>query len=229
LAETGSYRLFEDYLKEMEDFLDREANTIRDKRLQFLAKENNMSVSDIEKMDDVQFSVINFTSEMAYDPEFSGLSDYDHYFPMIFRQSLFLALYADCEKYLNYQCQELQRMRNFSLSLKDLSGNGIIRARNYLTKVAQVNFPDGKEWQEIQSYGKLRNCFAHNDGELTGLSESDAKFLKEYASKNPYLEVKEATVVFIEIKKGFCEEAIKVFDAFTVKLIRSCVEKRFET
>jgi hypothetical protein len=183
----------------------------------------------ILKKDEVEFNMAILISGMAFAPEFSGLSDYDHSFPRILRQSLFLALYADCEMYLNYQCYELQRIKEFSLSLKDLSGSGIIRARNYLTKVAQINFPNGKEWQEIQTYGKLRNCFAHNDGELTNLSESEAKFLKEYALNNPYLEVKEASVTYIEIKKGFCEEALKIFDAFTVQLINSCVEKQFES
>jgi hypothetical protein len=48
-VKTGTFRLFEDYLKEMEDFLAREARIIRGKQIEYLAEENSASVSDIEK------------------------------------------------------------------------------------------------------------------------------------------------------------------------------------
>jgi hypothetical protein len=230
-AEISSLGIFEDYLKAMEDFLAQQAELIRNKRLKYLEEEHGISKEDYGKLDDADLLILHWTTDLAYAPEYSGLSDYDDYFPKILRQSLFTSLYANLEKFLNSQCHELKRTKNLSLSLNDLNGeNTLSRARNYLTKVAQVDFPDGKEWQIIQTYRKLRNCLAHNNGELSGLSDSDAKSLKEYAQKHPFLEVKEfPSITVIEVKKGFCEEAVKVIDAFSVKLIESCVKKQFES
>jgi len=227
-TETTMLGIFEDYLTTMENFLTSQSETIRNKKDKYLQEEHGTSLAEFEKMDFVNHMLLYYNSDLASNPDYSGQRDYDEYFPRILRQSFFISLYSYCEDILNSHCYELQRMRNFTLSLKDLSGSGIIRAKNYLVKVAGVKFPNDKEWQEIQTYGKLRNCFVHNSGEISGLSESDAKFLKQYASKHRHLEVQEfPPITVIEIKKGFCEEAIKVIDSFSVKLIRSCGKQEF--
>ena len=221
--------IFEDYLNTVENFLAGQADAIQNRRQKYLEIEHGISSSDLEKMSDLELLLLNFGSDLAYRSEYSGLSDYNEYFPRILRQSVFISLYAYCENLLNQKCYELQSAKKLPLSLKDLSGNGMTRARNYLSKVAQVEFPNGKEWQEIRIYGKLRNCLVHNSGEISGLSEVDAKFLRNYASTHLCLEVQEfPPITVIEINKGFCEEVIQVLDKFQVQFIRSCLKVQIE-
>jgi hypothetical protein len=58
-------------------------------------------------------------------------------------------------------------MNDLSVELTDLKGDGIERARLYLTKVCEIQFPDGShEWAEIQKLNNIRNCIVHAEGNV---------------------------------------------------------------
>ncbi len=74
-------------------------------------------------------------------------------------------MYGYFEKLLNDLCREQRDAKQLSLSLKDLSGKGIERAKNYLLKVVGVEKSfTTPEWQSIEAIGVLRNAIAHRDG-----------------------------------------------------------------
>ncbi len=79
----------------------------------------------------------------------------------------FLVIYSSFEYSLSQLCRIVQKRSEFRLSEKDLYGQGIQRAANYLSKVAGVETPfTGSNWQHAQLLGEIRNCIAHNNGML---------------------------------------------------------------
>ena len=79
--------------------------------------------------------------------------------------SQFLVAYAFFEKSLNDICATAKTERNSPLSLKDLSDQGITRARNYLVKVAGFSGPfETVSWQEVKLLAEVRNAIMHRNG-----------------------------------------------------------------
>ena len=87
-------------------------------------------------------------------------------YPKILRYSLFVHSYRLLERVLVEIASHYRQTRHLELSLSDLKGNGIERARTYLKKVALVQFPDTKSWQDITTLQLIRNLIVHNEGEL---------------------------------------------------------------
>jgi hypothetical protein len=88
-------------------------------------------------------------------------------YPQILRASLFGTAYGIFEHFLNAICKQSHSQGYVQgLALKDLRGEGIHRARLYLTKVAQITLPDTPEWRDIGDYGLLRNSLVHAQGYL---------------------------------------------------------------
>ena len=68
---------------------------------------------------------------------------------------------------MNSLCTILQKMNDLNVELNDLRGDGIERARLYLTKVCEIQFPDAShEWAEIQKLNSIRNCIVHAEGNV---------------------------------------------------------------
>ena len=79
----------------------------------------------------------------------------------------FLVIYSSFEYSLSQLCRIVQKRSKFKLSEKDLYGQGIQRAANYLSKVAGVDTPfTNTGWQHALLLGEIRNCIAHNNGML---------------------------------------------------------------
>jgi hypothetical protein len=90
-------------------------------------------------------------------------------YPQLLRASLFATGYGVLEHFLVSICKQCQpHLRG--PHLKDLRGEGIIRAQLYLAKVAQVVWPATQEWNALTDYGLLRNALVHAQGDLS-LSE----------------------------------------------------------
>lgn len=143
--------------------------------------------------------------------------------PIIIRQSLFISIYALLETYLNDVCDLLQREQKLQVSVKDLAGNGIFRAKDYLEKVLNVDFPAShKLWQRISNYNRLRNCFVHACGQVTPDSNKQLlKFLKD----SPHVDI--SFLKRIELREGFVGEACDSIIAFANDLTDRLL-KRFD-
>jgi hypothetical protein len=88
-------------------------------------------------------------------------------YPQILRASLFGTAYGIFEHFLNAICKQSHSQGYVQgLALKDLRGDGIQRAKLYLTKVAKITLPDTPEWQDLSDYGLLRNSLVHAQGYL---------------------------------------------------------------
>jgi hypothetical protein len=179
---------FEQYLAAMERCLEDESATIRERYRDIPRERDNV------------------------------LEALEGFFPDILRKSFFVAAYSLAEAELNERCRSVQKKDKLSLSLSDISGRGIKRARKYLEKVAGITFPDSLKpvWDELNNYRKLRNCFAHNQGWLRPNNRDDDHLRKQYIPSHQqhlYLEGDEIT-----LRRGFCEEVIKTMRTFFQQL-----------
>ena len=132
--------------------------------------------------------------------------------------SQLLVVYGYFEKLLNDLCNEQRIERDLSLSLKDLHGQGIERARNYLVKVVGlVKTFATPEWQSIKSIGVLRNSIAHRDGFVNYEPEMQKSTYSKLIRING-VELRQETLNQEDAQIFFNEqvviETIKLFDAF---------------
>lgn len=173
------------------------------------------------------------------DEELSGLNEYeqntyfrdvnDHWIetaetlPRLQWYSQLLIVYGYFEKTLNDVCAEFRSSENIKLSLADLHGNGIERARNYLVKV--VGFEKAfstSDWQYIKRLGVLRNSVAHRDGFVDYKSDSPVSVYSTLSAIEG-VELRQEVMDQVDAQIFFNEkvvvDAIAVFDKFMRALI----------
>jgi hypothetical protein len=98
----------------------------------------------------------------AYAGWYQRREDLQATFPSILRSSLLISAYAMLENLMARICHGIAELKDHSVSLEDFHGKGIQRAKLYLNKVAQIEFPgNSQEWSRICSLGKLRNIVVH--------------------------------------------------------------------
>ena len=137
--------------------------------------------------------------------------------------SSLMVVYGFFEKVLNDFCNELRDFDNLKLSLKDIHGQGVERARNYLVKVVGLGKTfSTSDWQSIKLLGVLRNSIAHRDGfvdfEPDSLKSTYSKLseIKGVELRREVLNQEDAQIIFNE---KVVIAAIEVFDSFIRKLI----------
>lgn len=66
---------------------------------------------------------------------------------------------------MNYLCRAGQIDQDSNLSVRDMKGTGIDRAKLYLKKVVGLDLHvEDKPWREIKALNKIRNTLVHSDG-----------------------------------------------------------------
>lgn len=95
----------------------------------------------------------------------------------LFRHSTIVTLYTFLESSMNNLCRNLFRLKKYNVDLSDLRGEGIVRARLYLMKLADVDFEllNG-DWSRLLGLNSIRNCLVHNEGRIKG-SKSEVKLM----------------------------------------------------
>jgi len=156
------------------------------------------------------------TSDSAVDDELFSNQEVNE-FTNLMRSSFFISLYSYLEAWLNNECRESQ-MENphIKISLDDINGAGIYRAKTYLVKVLDTSFPfsNDRNWERIQWFSKIRNCIVHNEGKVKD------KDLKKYIVNQPELRCEMFFgYEYVILDEGFCENAIAVMGAFLRSLL----------
>jgi len=118
------------------------------------------SSKDIEMIDE---SFKDQLIDSLYDEHWTLASQ----FPKYQYYSHYLLSYGLFETILNEYCTKAAQKLNSKLKLKDLSGQGIERAKNYLSKVAGLEeLFNSSDWQKLKLAGEIRNIIAHTAGNL---------------------------------------------------------------
>lgn len=144
-------------------------------------------------------------------------------FPTLQWTSIFNSAYSIFERYLNDLCTILGKNASTKISLTDLKGQGIERAKLFLSKIIGVtNVFNSAEWNEIQNYSKVRNILVHTSGKLD-LTQKKHKEVFDYAKDHPklilYSEYPESGWAQITILPEYIYEALT---SYRILLGRIC-------
>ncbi len=100
-------------------------------------------------------------------------------FPSIHWSAMFVAGFNLFEKTINDICKVVHAISGLNKGLKDESGQGIERAKVYLSKNHNITAPfSTKHWERITSFARFRNVLSHTAGELDLTQENHLNVLK---------------------------------------------------
>lgn len=133
----------------------------------------------------------------------------------MYRKSTLVSIYSFVENSLNDLCKHLNKKNSYPITLDDLKGEGIERAKSYLEKLAKVDFQVlNGEWCHLQDLNKIRNCIVHCEGDIKSL-KSDSK-IKNIVAQNPSLSLKNERNLSIE--REYVDFCITKTETFLEKL-----------
>ncbi len=200
-------RPYREYVDFMEDFLQKEAN----KSNSFIELYEGLTSYDEITPLDIKYETEEFNKITGYFEELYFTHSIKE-FSNVLRRSLFVNLYAFLEKRMLKICREAGNKDEIRLSLSDLRGSGIEKAKTYLTKVVGIPFDLCQDWEEIQKFKTLRHCVAHNEGKIDDGFNDKGGNLKKYVKSKDTLSLDlDKTVRF---EKEFCVEALDVIERF---------------
>jgi len=97
--------------------------------------------------------------------------------PLVF-YSVVLTMVSVLEEFFNTLCRAYYIMNKYSISQKDISGQGLERAILYLDKVVGVkNIKNDANWEYVKTIRDARNIIVHNGGNV---SKSDIKKFEKF-------------------------------------------------
>jgi len=202
------------YLSTTEKFLASRAEEMRTIEKEYFLQ-RGWSPAEIESgVDDLEFQI---DLQLArYDSIYGpGIhADIERYFSSLLRRSLFVTAYSIFEDSLYRKCKSIQKNLYSTKYSVDLRYKGIKEmVKDYLMGELglKLDLSSSPEWNDITTYIKLRNCIVHNSGRLIHCDHSN--YLQHYVSRHQHLYV-DAFSGEVEMKQGFCEKVVQVFDKF---------------
>ena len=140
-------------------------------------------------------------------------------FPSIHRESLFLVIYNFYETSLNDICSAVSASIDSRLSLSDINGKGVERAKRFLSKVAEIDFSGmGREGSYLGNMNQLRNQLVHCGGTLPTDPKSK---LNKFVAENANLTGEPGS--HVGLRSGFIEEFVGVLKCFFENLEQEVV------
>lgn len=150
---------FDSYLTFMEEHLSNESLVIKQQFEETILDKDQDEVQHI--------------FEYFYEEEFTNITSS---FPRMYRESLFLSIYAYLERKMKSFC-DLDK--DSKISLKDISHGGIYKYFFYLNNVTGLELnKEDPLFKMLQVYNKLRNRLAHTDSYLTEKEYKELSFIK---------------------------------------------------
>lgn len=117
--------------------------------------------------------------------------------PNIFNKSVLVSLYSCLEHNLMDYCNICQKIEQTKISVTDFNGDGIHKAKRYLTKLMDIDFGLSQEWQFMIEFNKVRNCIVHANGDIKKMNSTVA--LKTIIDKTPTLSLNNENNIIISL------------------------------
>ncbi len=129
----------------------------------------------------------------------------------LYRKSTLVSLYSFLENSLNKLCRNLCARHKYPVKLEDIKGEGIVRAKDYLEKLAKVDFsPLNGEWCNLLSLNRIRNCIVHCEGNIK--SSNNTSKLKNIINNHTGLSLRSDRDIRVEREYiDFCITKIEEF------------------
>lgn len=127
---------------------------------------------------------------------YDGIDDYDwdidsiynEYFPSLHRSAVLLTICSWFEITLNALCDGFQRETGNPLSVADMKGSGIYRAKKYLRIVGRLALDSDdhkRAWGQVTKIYEYRNAVAHVGGDLASLKEQERVEIQKALELDP--------------------------------------------
>jgi len=117
--------------------------------------------------------------------------------PNIFNKSAVVTLYTCLEHNLIEFCNLCQHFLKTNISVADFNGEGIFKAKRYLTKLMDIDFGTSQEWEFMTQFNKLRNCIVHANGVVKKGTQNE---LMNYIKKSPTLSLNQEINLIISMQ-----------------------------
>ncbi|MFA6411571.1 MAG: hypothetical protein WCW53_02670 [Syntrophales bacterium] len=167
-----------------------------------------------------EISEKNLTQEMkeevaAYFGE--EQSRFEELFLKNFRYSIIVTIYSFLETTLNDLCHHLYHSKKSLLTLDEVKGTGIERARLYLQKVCLIDFPEkSHDWQKIQKFNLVRNCIVHAEGNVEEVKSPEK--LKKIIKNTRGISLYPSIQRFLRIENDYIPSIIFCIEKFIDKI-----------
>jgi len=135
-----------------------------------------------------------------------------------FFNSFIIYLFAEFEHILNTACMNYKNKFRPRLALQDISGKGIVRAFNYMEKVANITLPEKDIKDQLILIRDIRNVLVHSSGLTSNVN------LKTRLKIFPNIEIGEISnskKYELVIDNKFCEEAMGIIEDFLLQLVKN--------
>jgi len=137
--------------------------------------------------------------------------------------ALYVLAYGLFEKALSEECETLRVDRNLSLSAKDLNGQGLVRFKTYLVKVAGVTDPFKDQlWQAILHFAEVRNAIVHRAGFVDFKPNDQSSLYARLSAKGDVAELKQEVQnqedAQIIISEQYVLSSVETYSAFLRQL-----------
>lgn len=157
----------------------------------------------------------SFEGEMFFQQYETEKLKHTEDFPRILRESHYTAVYSFFEQSLFFLCDIAKNYKQSPFQVKELQGRGINQARQYLLKVANIEFSTYSDiWTNIQFYAEVRNKIVHAGGSLSPTQDKD---LISKMKKFPSFTLTAGNS--IGLTDDSCHEALNYYEKFLNKLI----------
>lgn len=110
--------------------------------------------------------------------------------------SLLLIMVSLLEEAINTLCRLYHDINHLDKDLKDIKGNGLERAAQYIKKiVGVVGFTSDKQWEYITAIRDARNMIVHNGGRIYKDFEKYDKFAIGYREEDHQLYLEYSDII----------------------------------
>ncbi|MBC3959666.1 hypothetical protein [Morganella morganii] len=127
----------------------------------------------------------------------------------MFNKSTLVSLYSCLEHNFNDFCNICQRIKGSNISVTDFNGDGIHKAKKYLTKLMSIDFSPSREWQFLMDFNKVRNCIVHANGDINKMTT--AATLQFIVGNTKNLSLNNGNMI---ISSGYLIESIRQIEKF---------------
>ena len=155
-------------------------------------------------------------------PKFDFESNHSHNlsveFPNTQRKSAFVSLISYFENSMNELCEIYEYHNKLPVNFKDMSGQGVERAKLYLIKIVGLDFPTSKGWNDIKILLRIRNNIVHSYSEVYTENKQLVSDIKSFQYLTLY---KLQTKSLLQIEEKFLYSVIEIFESFYKELLES--------
>lgn len=192
---------FKNYLTQIDNIIRKDAETDRYKSEDIIRQNKNMSMDEAIQLAD---SLNDSVKEMA-----------GEHLDM-FYSSFVICIFSYFEHTLDTICRNFAVKNKSDITLNDMKGKGIHRARLYMKKICKFTLPNNDLWSFVVKLGNIRNCLAHAGGEI---SDADYLSFKSYVSVVHGLKIWEhPDIRLIQVQKEYCLEVVNIIKEYLAKL-----------